>query len=427
MKRRYSILLVATMLLSILSTACSSGKEAIKYEGNSDMKATLTIMTMNQEDAVRRDYGDKFNTKFPNVDIKIVNYFGSNMTKVMEAEKPDVLMLNVQDYEQLIQENKLYDLDSILKNEAFKLDGINPKFLKLLRGVGGGKLYGLPPSFTSEAIYYNKDLFDRYQIPYPQDKMTWQEIIELAKRFPVEDGGSGLYIRNMAVLVENLAASGNLGWYNVRDMKMTINTESYKKIFETVIDAYQSKAVVMPDLEPGNYDDPFVQGTSAMTVEPYYYMNNNLNSAKPFNWDLASAPVNESSRDSYPYNLIDISCINAESTQQQAAWEFIKLVNGEELAKVRSKTSGISPSTRTEYIYNPDGRRLEAFYTLEPQDKRMPADYYALPPDDFFYLLKQVINTELNEVVGGTKTLEEAMASMQMGGQQLLDTKDETP
>lgn len=31
-----------------------------------------------------------------------------------------------------------------------------------------------------------------YGIPYPKDQMTWEEVIQLAKRFPAEEGVSGL-------------------------------------------------------------------------------------------------------------------------------------------------------------------------------------------------------------------------------------------
>ncbi|MDG0873339.1 extracellular solute-binding protein [Paenibacillus thiaminolyticus] len=47
-------------------------------------------------------------------------------------------------------------------------------------------MYGLSPTFVSSAVYYNKDLFEQYGVTPPQDKMTWEQLLDLAARFPVE-------------------------------------------------------------------------------------------------------------------------------------------------------------------------------------------------------------------------------------------------
>jgi len=60
--------------------------------------------------------------------------------------------------------------------------------LKMLRERGvGGKLYGLAPTFNSKALFYNVDLFGEYGIDPPTDSMSWEEVLNLARRFP-KDG-----------------------------------------------------------------------------------------------------------------------------------------------------------------------------------------------------------------------------------------------
>ena len=52
-----------------------------------------------------------------------------------------------------------------------------------------GKLYGMPYAQQFNALYYNKDIFDTFGVEYPQDGMTWQETIELARKVTGERHG----------------------------------------------------------------------------------------------------------------------------------------------------------------------------------------------------------------------------------------------
>lgn len=45
-----------------------------------------------------------------------------------------------------------------------------------------GKVYGFPTNAAVDAMWFNKDIFDSEGLPYPSGVMTWDELIELAKR-----------------------------------------------------------------------------------------------------------------------------------------------------------------------------------------------------------------------------------------------------
>ena len=50
-----------------------------------------------------------------------------------------------------------------------------------------GRTYGVPMQLNVSAIFYNKDVFDKARIPYPKGELTWDELIDLAKRLTVRD------------------------------------------------------------------------------------------------------------------------------------------------------------------------------------------------------------------------------------------------
>lgn len=50
-----------------------------------------------------------------------------------------------------------------------------------------GRTYGFPCNVNANAVWYNKDLFDRAGIPYPKPGWTWDELIETAKKLTIRD------------------------------------------------------------------------------------------------------------------------------------------------------------------------------------------------------------------------------------------------
>ncbi|MEA5014178.1 MAG: sugar ABC transporter substrate-binding protein [Candidatus Limiplasma sp.] len=59
-------------------------------------------------------------------------------------------------------------------------------------------IYALPLYSSCVQLYYNKDLFDAKQVPYPaadpQSRMTWEQVVELAKQLTyTDDGGKQIY------------------------------------------------------------------------------------------------------------------------------------------------------------------------------------------------------------------------------------------
>src|SRR5690606_2756831 len=105
---------------------------------------------------------------FPNIELEVISTESAfsaedpaaEMMRIVEEQQPDVLYLSEEEYALLAQDGTLYDLDAVVKQDQFDLDSFQPAVIDLLKAHGGGKLYGLSANFSSQALYYNKDLFD---------------------------------------------------------------------------------------------------------------------------------------------------------------------------------------------------------------------------------------------------------------------------
>ncbi len=54
-----------------------------------------------------------------------------------------------------------------------------------------GHVWGVPRELNSIAIYYNKDIFDERNVPYPTEDWTWDDLLRLAKELTFDRDGDG--------------------------------------------------------------------------------------------------------------------------------------------------------------------------------------------------------------------------------------------
>ena len=40
-------------------------------------------------------------------------------------------------------------------------------------------------------MYYNKDMFDKYKLPYPDETWDWDKYLEVAKKLTLDTNGDG--------------------------------------------------------------------------------------------------------------------------------------------------------------------------------------------------------------------------------------------
>lgn len=81
------------------------------------------------------------------------------------------------------------DLTALAKKHQSDLTRFRPVVLDAHRSSDGKELYGIPWNGNFNALYYNKDLFDKFGVAYPHDGMMWSDAVELSRRLTRTDGG----------------------------------------------------------------------------------------------------------------------------------------------------------------------------------------------------------------------------------------------
>ncbi|WP_088830606.1 ABC transporter substrate-binding protein [Paenibacillus tyrfis] len=456
---RWSPAVACVLVLAVGWTQADRLIEGLSKLSKPLERAALEAMDPNKEKTLKvsfvhettfmMQYGKAFTIRYPNVTVKVETGIGSepyaairtNLEEQLEKDKPDVLALSLSEYAQLAKEGKLYALDDVIRQEGFDLQNIHAGVVDRLRTEGGGKLYGLAPEYDQRALFYNKELFDKYGISYPKNGMSWEELLQLASRFPAapnaKDRVYGLVTRAYSGpfgLVQQAGQAKGLSILDSSGKQVTVNTPEWQKVWTAVLDAVRGGYIYeQPPLEKlSTREDmyranPFMTGQAAMTLQSYGFVKD-LNEASSrykmssVPWDVVIEPTDPSRpNESSSFSVRTIYAVNATSENRREAWELVKFINSEDTARkmlTQNIGSGTSPS------------RLSSLSAVKGQEKLVEAFTSPRPPAESqetlgvpaeFYSAFQELATQLSkDVLKGKKTVSQATRELQDNGQQAL-------
>ncbi|WP_127195181.1 hypothetical protein [Paenibacillus anaericanus] len=236
-------------------------------------------------------------------------------------------------------------------------------------------------------------------------------------------------------MADSIASTEGLRSINPDTMKVTLNTDSWKKAYQLAIDALDSNAIYMPkdggfrggSMEEYYQSQLFVMGRMAMTIgrpdnlQILKQARESMKDYKSFELGMVAGPVNpaepDTTRDVY---FGQIFGIRANSPNADAAWELMKFINGDEYAKIKSRSMNNELMSRMGYSKEYDGHNLDVFYKLKPSPSNSYSGMEKIP-SEFYGQYQPIVDRELALVKDKTKSIGDALATIEAEGQVVLD------
>jgi multiple sugar transport system substrate-binding protein len=173
----------------------------------------------------------------------------------------------------------------------------------------------------------------------------------------------------------------------------------------------------------------FLVGRQAMTVNGFYYLRDlkevkdRLKDYKPFQVGVVAGPVDpanpEITRDVYFNNLF---AIRADSPNVDAAWELLKFINGEQYAKIKSRSMNDGLPSRMGMVKDYNGINLDAFYKLKPVlDDSFSYGGESKIPNEFYNKYYEISSREIGLIESKNKSIDEALKTIEEEAQVALD------
>ncbi|RIX51485.1 extracellular solute-binding protein [Paenibacillus nanensis] len=303
MKKRFTWVVTLIALISLLAAACSSGSDTGSNEGGSTEKVKLTIWHNFAGDDLRakavRGLIDEYKKNNPNVEldaqaIPVDGYRQRLSTVAAGNEMPDVFFVYAGSQSQEFYDAGLLQPITPLAEEypdwkANFMDGAFDRF-----EFEEGQIYSAPVGLSATSfLYYNKDLFERYNVTVPT---TWTELMTAVKTFN-DNGITPIALGNKAPWVAQSTILGSLAdrvtgteWFlkavkgeaSFTDQVFIDALAKFKELVDNK--AFQEGANSIDNTQAEQY---FIQGNAAMMISGAWTLTNLAASAT----DEQMAPI----------------------------------------------------------------------------------------------------------------------------------------
>lgn len=396
---------------------------------------------------------NRFSSAYPQVSTDNLE----SIRSLMGGEKPiDVIVTDAALLKGLAERNLVQPLQPLIDRDQYDISTMAPTMLNGIRELGGGNLFALAPTFSSSALYYNKGIFDAAGVPYPTDGMTWDEMFKLAAKVTKasDKAGSRVYGFSMSRYsgdpfwdMQTFISPLQLAIYDNKGTKMTVTSPEWKKAWSTYSELVRKQTVpglvnleyISPEESSYNplHPDLFLSSKAAMVVGEYGYIHeltaaernaSKIKNYTPVKWGVVTVPTFPEKPDvAVGTWLGNMMAISLTATNPEDAWDLIKFVNSNEVARIKAHNRYELPS-RKKYIQSEvPSLDLKPFYVMKPMPANDPVRDRLMTQKPGIYQINDAGRQLFIEVYKGRTSVEDALKAWEKKGNTMLNKLQKDP
>lgn len=322
------------------TTAPASDSGAAASTSNTDAPVEITYMMWGtpEELAVWNAIVEAFHAANPNIRVKVEvsdwdSYWDKLKTLYAGGTPPDVFAMDAPLYPDWQSRGVLLNMQPYIDATPGMFDDIYPNTLTAYKRDDG--YYGLPRDFQTVVLYYNKDMFDEAQLPYPDESWTYEKLREVAKALTKDVDGDGIIdqfgfspdLWDMETFWSSALWSHGAEVISEDYSKTLLGEPKAREVWRYIAAmVLEDKSVPTPAVSAEYGGDPFAAGRSAMAMSGHWVVPEYAQ--LDFAWDVAPMPSGPAGR----FTSVNSAgfVIAKDSKNPDAAWEFVKFAVGKE-------------------------------------------------------------------------------------------------
>ncbi|MCC2685660.1 MAG: hypothetical protein K0R75_2559, partial [Paenibacillaceae bacterium] len=323
-------------------------------------------------------------------------------------------------YSELSEVQVFTDLTPFIKKYNFDMNRLRPELVQVVKDLSGpGKSLFIPADYVSGALFYNKDIFDKFGVPYPKDGMTWDQTIELAKSLTRQEGG--MQYRGLDLMQAREIQNNQMGltMYDTKADKVTVNTDGWKKLFEHLARIYKIDGNGLSKVgEMNQATNMFIKDRRlAMFVGSTGTISQLKDAtAGGLNWDVVTMPYLPEAPNVVSQAGMDYYVISNTSKLKDEAFMAIDQIFSDEVQVTQTKMGKMTPLKNEEMI------KLFAADVDFAKGKNTGNMFKTKAADTVFvnkYLtqLRNIMVNELGKVIVQNKDINTALRDAQEAGE----------
>jgi len=297
----------------------------------------------------------------PGIKIKLEpivyqSYVNKILTRIAGGAAPDIIFTEVDIFADFCDKGAFLDLTSFIKeDDLFDINNYFPEVVD--RFTVDGKIYCIPRDTAPFAcVYYNKGLFDRYEVLYPNDDWDWNDLLEKAKALTISENGRVSQYGFFAWAWQNFIYSN--GGSIVDNIKNpTRCTLDDPKAIEGL--QFHADLVLKHNVSPSQTAlTNLGAGASQLFMQQKLAMFSSgiwetplFRKIKDFEWDVVMFPKGPNGKRGFGTGGSGY-CILKTTKYPKEAWEVVKALSGD-YGQIRFAEEGLAQPANKKIAYGP--------------------------------------------------------------------------
>ena len=364
MLKRIALLFLVFSYATVFNSGCRKKSESetvkktiIRYAVRGGSTDYNTMVILKRE----------FEKKYPDIEIELIlvtpwdKYAEKILTMFVGKTAPDILVLEESEYYNWIERGILLDLTSYIKNDDEFQKRIPDIFPVLMDAVKyKNRIWAFPAWINSVVMFYNKDIFDKEKIPYPDKTWDWDKFLEVCKKLTKDINGDGRIDQYGTLVyrgswVRMFLSQQGIPLFNSKNRCNLDKPEAIKAVkwYYDLVTKYKVAPVPLTEIQEQGPAPSFMTGRISMLVSGSYQVRV-FKDIKHFSWDIAPLPKGKK-RATFIFTMF--WGINSQCKYPKETKQFLKYLTSFEGQKIRFKynaDSSILKSVFKETVMNPN-------------------------------------------------------------------------
>lgn len=346
-----AICATAIIVLIGIAAGCSGKKNVSEPEPANSPEVntepvTLKIMRLGTElskEVAEQIISRPVKQKYPHITIEymepttsLANLLAAGRT----ADIPDIIFTDYSNLSSVIDLKYPADLNATLKRLKTDLNKLEPSSVEAVRGlVKNGQLLALPIYLDKYMMFYNKDVFDKFAVPYPKGDMTYEDLLTLSRRLTRSEGGVQYYAYRWADLY-TVGYQFGLPVISPKTGRADLQTDGWKYALNFI---KQMNDMGNVSKDKVTHDAFFKEKRLAIYPQWMGAAYNLLLNAPGLNWDMGPMPNHrDTPKVSGPAKPIYLMAFTESKNKEQTMMAIAHLTSSPDVQTIISETGRIS-------------------------------------------------------------------------------------
>ncbi|MCZ8516886.1 extracellular solute-binding protein [Paenibacillus filicis] len=422
--------MVAMSLIVLTAAACGKQEEKKPEAAGSSEPVKIRVyqkIAGISDQEFQRYFVEPVKKKYPNVTLEIVRGGdkGNSEEELLASNSfPDIIYGSNPGIPSFITLGLADDLTEMVKKNNLDLNQFVPRAIETIKQNGkNGELNALPFSQNFGTLIYNKDIFDKFGVPYPKDGMSWEETIELSKKLTRNMDGVQ-YIGLDPYTVDKVGSGLQLPYVDPKTNKSSINNEGWAKVLGMYKQLFDIPGYIDSTNNKYQYGvNGFFKDRNVAMLAPWLdTVVSQANTIKDFKWDLAQLPNFKEAVGTGREFDEHVVMLSKVSKQKDWAFKVMQLVTTSEEVQTDMTKQG-----KMSVLNKPELQKLFAANHESFKDKNIGAIFKSKPglphiPTLYDPIVTSKLNQTLKDLATTSKDVNTVLRETEEAANKAIDT-----